>query len=156
MTAQPLTGLDALASDPDADAATAQEAATARHVIRLVGMQFGGSLAALAAGSLNGWDCIKWDCINQFLEEGAIMAVGAGQADRERDAVAVIPRFAARRNDDFMISIGVHRRQRGLEPHMHQSSLLCHAVALPAMEILEFVGHRFRPRSQIRSCIRQD
>lgn len=96
MTSQPVTRFLALSGDPDADAAPTQKLTTARDIIRLVTIQFGGPLPSLTARSLD-----RWDRVDQFLEDDAVMPVGTRDPVDERDAVsirnnvALRPRFAA-------------------------------------------------------------
>src|SRR5687768_16104391 len=91
MATQPLTGVDPLARDPDANPALAQDLSTLRDVIRLVSVQLGGPLAPLPTGTLN-----RWNGIDQVLEDAAVMPVRSRQTDGEWDTTAVRNKMALR------------------------------------------------------------
>jgi hypothetical protein len=91
MATESLAGVDALARDPNADAVPTQEATTPWDIVRLVSMQLGRALPSLAARSPD-----ARDGIDELLEDGAVMSVGAGQADRERGAASVRNKMALR------------------------------------------------------------
>jgi len=84
MPTQALTWVDAFACDPYPDPPPMQELTAAGEVIRLVGMQLGGALAALPA-----WTGDWGDGVDQVLEHGAFMPVGTGQPRRQRCATSV-------------------------------------------------------------------
>lgn len=64
MSAEALARFDALARDPELDVPAVQEPAAARAIVRLVSMQLGGSLAALA-----GWLAAHGHGVDQVGEE---------------------------------------------------------------------------------------
>ncbi len=81
---EPVIAFDASAGDAILDASAPEVRAAARIVVALVGMQFVGPSqwpVALAAH--------RWQSINQFFENHRIMAVGPGDAERQRDALAI-------------------------------------------------------------------
>src|SRR5215204_799227 len=88
---QPRARIDALARDPGLDTAPPQEPAAARDVVGLVGVELGRAPAGPAARPLD-----RRHCVDHLLEDGAVVAVGAGDHDRERGAVAVRNNVALR------------------------------------------------------------
>jgi hypothetical protein len=96
MTPKPVARIDPFAGDPNFDPAAMQEATAARDVIRLVGVELDRTFAGATARTLDGRNRI-----NQLLEDGTVVTVGAGDERRERGAapvrnkVALRARFAA-------------------------------------------------------------
>ena len=93
---QALAGVDALARDAHPDMAMPQGGATAGDIVGLIRVEFGGTSAALSAGTLDGRNGIE-----QLLEDHRLVPVSAGQERGERDAgpvdhnMALRARFAA-------------------------------------------------------------
>ena len=87
--AQPLAALDAAACDPVFDPAPEAGATTAAVIVGLVGMQFVRPATRSARLAWDGWHCVK-----QVLEEPAVVSVGAGQQESERDAAPVRDKVA--------------------------------------------------------------
>lgn len=75
---------DASPCDAGRDGAGAQVAAAAVEVVALVGMELGGPFAGPAALLAHGMDGI-----GDIAQRHAVVAVGSGQDDSERDAGAV-------------------------------------------------------------------
>lgn len=82
--AQPLGGLDALAGDPNGDAAAADLSAQRPLVVRLVGVQLARALAGSAA---TGPD--RGDRVQQWQQQLGVRGVGGGHQHRKRDTAAV-------------------------------------------------------------------
>lgn len=81
---EPVIALDTSTGDAIPNAAALEMATAACKVVALVGMQLDGPAqwsAALAAH--------RWQGINQFLEDDRIMAIGPGDTEHQRDALAV-------------------------------------------------------------------
>jgi hypothetical protein len=89
--AQLLAGLDAFARDADPDVASRQGPATAGDVIRFVGVQLAWPSPALPARAPDGGYPV-----DQCLEHGAVMAVGAGQVPRQWRPASVDHKMALR------------------------------------------------------------
>ena len=83
VTAQALTGVDALAGNAHPDVAARQRPAAARNVIGFVGMGFVRALAAAPVGLPD-----RGHGIEQFLEDGAVVAGGPRQPLRQRESAA--------------------------------------------------------------------
>jgi hypothetical protein len=96
MATKSSAGLDALAGDAHLDATAMQELTTARDVVRLVRVHLVWTLARPTARAFDGRNRV-----DQFLEDDAVVAVGAGDERGERGApsirnnVALRARFAA-------------------------------------------------------------
>jgi len=84
MASQPLARLDPPPRDPDLDPAAMQEPAAAPVVVRLVGVELDWALAAVSRRGSDGRHRV-----DQVREHHAVMAVGAGQPDRQRDPPAI-------------------------------------------------------------------
>ncbi len=79
MTAQPV-----VARDPRNDAALLEEGATAVDVVSLVGVQF------VWPTSRAPWFATNWrQGVDQLLEHDRVVPIGAGDAHRQGDAVAI-------------------------------------------------------------------
>lgn len=91
VASQPLAAVDAFAGDPHLDPAPVQEAAAARDVVRLVGMQLDRALPRTSASALDGRDAI-----DHLLEYGAVVAIRPGQPTRQRGAPSVRNNMALR------------------------------------------------------------
>ncbi len=84
MTAQPVVARDPLACDPRNDAALLEEGATAVDVVSLVGVQF------VWPTSQAPWFATNWrQGVDQLLEHDRVVPIGAGDAYRQGDAVAI-------------------------------------------------------------------
>src|SRR5687767_61103 len=85
-------GFDALAGDAAEDAASAEVAATPARVVRLVGVELVGPAARAA------WPRTldRRHRLRYVLEDGAVVDVGGGEVDGQRDAVAVDQEVALR------------------------------------------------------------
>jgi hypothetical protein len=87
MASQTFGGLNAFASDADADPPSSEIGATARDVVRLVSMKLGRSEAWpswLPARTDDGWDRL-----DQRLEDARIVQVRCRQLHGQRNALAV-------------------------------------------------------------------
>ena len=84
MAAKSLAGLDTPASNPRLDLATVTGAAATAMVIGLVGVQLVRSAPWSAALAGDGWNGVE-----QAFERHAVVDVGPGQQEGERDAAAV-------------------------------------------------------------------
>ena len=84
VSAQPVLALDPTSGDAGRDVARATGAAAAGEVARLIGVQFVGSAPRPTAAAAD-----RRDGIQQCLEGHAVVDVGAGQDDGERNAAAV-------------------------------------------------------------------
>ena len=73
VAAQARAGLDPLAGDADLNPPPMQEAATAWHVVGLVGMELGGACSPLTGGLFD-----ERHGVEQVLEDDAVVAVGPG------------------------------------------------------------------------------
>lgn len=82
--AEPLTALDATACNSVLDAAAPAATAATAVIIGLVGMQLVRAAPRSAALSRH-----EWDGVEQFLERFAVVGVGPGQHEGERDAATV-------------------------------------------------------------------
>jgi hypothetical protein len=82
--AQPLTALDATAGNTVLDAAALASKTATAVIIGLVGMQLVRAAPRSAALSRH-----EWDGVEQFLERFAVVGVGPGQQEGERDAATV-------------------------------------------------------------------
>ncbi len=84
MAAQPVVARDPLACDPRNDAALLEEGATAVDVVSLVGVQF------VWPTSRAPWFATNWrQGVDQLLEHDRVVPIGAGDAHRQGDAVAI-------------------------------------------------------------------
>ncbi len=81
---QPLTRLDAFAGDPDLDVPPVQEATAARDIVGLVGMELGRAFSALAGGLPD-----RGHGVDQRVEDGAVVPVGAAQPGGQRNPLTV-------------------------------------------------------------------
>jgi hypothetical protein len=80
VAARPLHGLDPLAGDPDLDPSTGERPAAAGDIVRLVGVKFVRAPAPLPGGAHD-----RRDGVEQLFEHRRLVAVGPGQADRQRN-----------------------------------------------------------------------
>src|SRR5688500_10245796 len=85
-------GLDALAGDAADDAPTSEVGTAAATIVRFVGVELAGPRARAAGPpSLD-----RVDTLQDVLEDDAIVDVGGGQEDRQREAVPVHDQVALR------------------------------------------------------------
>lgn len=84
MASKLLAGLDAASCDTSLDASSLAGLAASTEVIGFVGMQLGGSASGSASLASDGRDGIQ-----QFVEGLAVVNVGLGQQEGERDALPV-------------------------------------------------------------------
>lgn len=84
MTAQAVVALDPVACNPRTDAALFEEGATPLDVVGLVGMQLAGPASRTAWFSAD-----VRQGVDQLLKHHRVVPIGAGDADRQGDAVAV-------------------------------------------------------------------
>jgi hypothetical protein len=82
--AQPLAALDATAGNTVLDAAALASKTATAVIIGLVGMQLVRAAPRSAAPSRH-----EWDGVEQFLARFAVVGVGPGQQEGERDAATV-------------------------------------------------------------------
>ena len=81
---EPIIALDASAGDAILDPAAFEMGAASRKVVTLVRMQFPGPPARLASPAAH-----RRQGVDQFLEDHRVVAVGPGDAEDQRDALAV-------------------------------------------------------------------
>jgi hypothetical protein len=84
MAAETLAGLDPLAGDPAADAASVQRPSAAAGVVGLVGVELSRPLARRAPGAAD-----PRDGIDQVLEGDAVVDVGGREERGERETLAI-------------------------------------------------------------------
>ncbi len=84
VTAPPLAGLDALARDADHDMAPGQRLAAAGDDVGRVGMELRWALPGTTPRAPDGWDGV-----DEVLEDGAAMPIGAGEETRQWPAPSV-------------------------------------------------------------------
>jgi hypothetical protein len=87
MPTEVLGRLDAFACDADADPAAPEIGATARDVVRLVGVELGRPRAG--ATGTPAWADDGRDRLDQRLEDARIVQVGCRELDRQWDALAI-------------------------------------------------------------------
>jgi hypothetical protein len=87
VTAQPLAGLHAAASDPRADPTTTERPSAGRIVVAFVAVQLDRALAGPPGASSRPDN--RWDGIDQLFQQLRVMGVGRRQARCQRDAASV-------------------------------------------------------------------
>lgn len=90
MAAEPLAGVDTASGDTGDDVASAQRAAAAPMIVGFVGVQFLRTTLRTASAAV----ADRRDRVDQGFEDAAVVAVGAGEFERKRDALGVGEKMA--------------------------------------------------------------
>lgn len=90
MSTEPLARVDTAPGDARSDVTGAQRAAAAPMIVGFVGVQFCGTTLRTASAAVSD----RRDRVDQGLEDAAVVAVGAREFERKRDALGVGEKMA--------------------------------------------------------------